>query len=91
MGNKLKEMFSDDIYAINGKLKFDESFVIDLEDNIFDPREIMEFITNKCHSCTDVTELLRKFYVSQFKELIKKIKVSDIINITFDMFNTAKK
>ena len=28
MGNKLKEMFSDDIYAINGQLKFEDNVKI---------------------------------------------------------------
>ena len=69
----------------NGKLHFDESLKIDLEENI-DPnhakiREIVEFITTECHSEHQVTAIARKLKFEHLKDIIKGVTISDVINM----------
>lgn len=68
----------------DGKLHFDESIKIDLEDNL-DPnfatiRELMEFITNECEEKYDVVNLARKLKGERIKDYIKGITFSDLIS-----------
>lgn len=68
----------------DGKLHFDESIKIDLEDNL-DPnfatiRELMEFITNECEEKYDVVNLARKLKCERIKDYIKGITFSDLIS-----------
>lgn len=68
----------------DGKLHFDESIKIDLEDNL-DPnfatiRQLMEFITNECEEKYDVVNLARKLKGERIKDYIKGITFSDLIS-----------
>ena len=68
----------------DGKLHFDESLKIDLEENL-DPnyakiREIVEFITAECHSEHQVTAIARKLKFEHLKDIIKGVTISDVIN-----------
>ena len=67
----------------NGKLFFNESIKIDLEDN-FDEncskiRSIMEFITRECRRVHEVAPIARKLKTDHIREIIKGITISDIV------------
>ncbi len=73
----------------NGKLHFDESLKIDLEENL-DPnhakiREIVEFITTECHSEHQVTAIARKLKFEHLKDIIKGVTISDVINTAISL------
>ena len=71
----------------NGKLNFEESMKIDLEENLDTNfatiRTLIEFITNECRSISSVTDLARKLNAMHIKDYLKKqikgITLSDII------------
>lgn len=68
----------------DGKLHFDESLKIDLEENV-DPnyakiRDIMEFVTNECRSAHQVSSIARKLKYEHFKDIIKGVSLSDIVS-----------
>ncbi len=90
--NIFKKAYQDKVQLIlvnykNGKLRFDESIKIDLEEN-FDEnfsniRELVEFITDESTRCHDVLELAKmlknKNVKKHFKNKLKGITFSDII------------
>ena len=68
----------------NGKLYFNESIKIDLEENL-DPnyatiREIIEFITEECRSAHQVSTIARKLKAERFKSIIKGVTISDVVS-----------
>lgn len=68
----------------DGKLHFNESLKIDLEENL-DPnyakiREIMEFVTWECHSAHQVSSIARKLKFEHFKDIIKGVTLSDVVS-----------
>jgi hypothetical protein len=68
----------------DGKLHFNESLKIDLEENL-DPnyakiREIMEFVTWECHSAHQVSSIARKLKFEHFKDIIKGVTLSDVMS-----------
>ena len=68
----------------NGRLRYNESLKIDLEENL-DPnyvkiREIMEFVTTECRSEHQVASIARKLKVEHFKDIIKGVTISDVIS-----------
>ena len=69
----------------NGKLHFDESIQIDLEENL-DPnygriRDIMEFISMECRRESTVSALALRLKMEEIKESIKGITLSDVIKL----------
>lgn len=72
----------------NGKLIFNESIQIDLEENLDQNlstiRELMEFITNECastHNIIDLAIKLQKTNIKKYlKNQIKGITLSDVIS-----------
>lgn len=73
----------------NGKLHFDESIKIDLEKNLdanyAKIREIMEFLTTECRSAHHVASIATKLKLNHFKDIIKGITISDVINTIISM------
>ncbi|NLZ76102.1 MAG: hypothetical protein GX914_06320 [Erysipelotrichia bacterium] len=69
----------------NGKLHFDESIKIDLEENIDNNyakiRKIIEFITMECRYQHQVEPIAKKILLDRFKNFIKGITISEIINL----------
>ena len=68
----------------DGKLHFNESLKIDLEENL-DPnyakiREIMEFATWECHSAHQVSSIARKLKFEHFKDIVKGVTLSDVVS-----------
>ena len=68
----------------DGKLHFNESLKIDLEENL-DPnyakiREIMEFVTWECHSAHQVSSIARKLKFEHFKDIVKGVTLSDVVS-----------
>lgn len=73
----------------DGKLHFNESLKIDLEENL-DPnyakiREIMEFVTWECHSAHQVSSIARKLKFEHFKDIIKGVTLSDVVSTTIGL------
>lgn len=68
----------------DGSLHFDESIRINLEENLDTNyakiREIMEFITQECHSVCQVSSIKRKLKLKRFKGIIKDITLSDVLS-----------
>ena len=72
----------------DGRLRFDESIKIDLEDNLDSNfatiRELVEFITNECAVLYDVADLARKLKTERIKDYVKNqikgITLSDVIS-----------
>ncbi len=72
----------------DGKLRFDESIKIDLEENLDSNfatiRELVEYITNECTELYDVANLARKLKTERFKGYVKNqikgITLSDVIS-----------
>ncbi|MBQ8496379.1 MAG: hypothetical protein IJ489_02860 [Clostridia bacterium] len=91
--NIFKKPYQDKIELVlvnyrDGKLRFNESMKIDLEENL-DPnfatiRELMEFITNECSHTYNVASLAGKIRSERFKDYVKRqikgITFSDIIS-----------
>lgn len=71
----------------DGKLRFDESIKIDLEENLDSNlatiRELVEFITNECAETYNVAHLARKLKSERIKDYVKNqikgITLSDVI------------
>ena len=68
----------------DGKLHFNESLKIDLEENL-DPnyakiREIMEFVTWECHSAHQVSSIAKKLKFEHFKDIVKGVTLSDVVS-----------
>ena len=90
--NIFKDKYQDKVQLIlvnyyDGKLRFNESIKIDLEENL-DPnlatiRELVEFITNECASTHDVAKLARTLTSERIKGYVKKqikgITLSDVL------------
>lgn len=72
----------------DGRLRFDESIKIDLEDNLDSNfatiRELVEFITNECAELYDVADLARKLKTERIKDYVKNqlkgITLSDVVS-----------
>ena len=68
----------------DGKLHYDESLKIDLEENLDSNfakiREIMEFISTECRSAHQVSAIAKKLKLEHFKDKIKGITINDIIS-----------
>lgn len=68
----------------DGKLHFDESLKIDLEDNLdrnyTKIRETMEFVSLECHSAHEVFSIARKLKFEHFKDIIKGVTFSDVVS-----------
>lgn len=91
--NKIfKKPYQDKLQLIlvnyyDGKLRFDESIKIDLEENLDSNfatiRELVEFITNECTETYDVAALARKIKSERIKDYVKNqikgITLSDVI------------
>ena len=71
----------------DGKLRFDESIKIDLEENLDSNfatiRELIEFITNESAEIYDVADMARKLKGERIKDYVKNqvkgITLSDVI------------
>jgi len=90
INSKLKNQYKDRIQLVllnysNGKLHFDESFQIDLEKNLDENyasiREIVEWITNECHSTYDVVSLAKKLKRNNLWKTIKGVTLGDALNL----------
>ena len=73
----------------DGELHFNESLKIDLEENL-DPhyakiREIMEFVTEECHSAHEVFPVARKLKLEHFKDIIKGVTLSDVVDMAINL------
>ena len=84
-----KSTYSDHLQLIlvnyrDGKLHFNESLKIDLEENLDSNyakiREIMEFVTLECRSVHQVSSIARKLKFEHFKDIIKGVTLSDVIS-----------
>ena len=84
-----KSTYSDHLQLIlvnyrDGKLHFNESLKIDLEENLDSNyakiREIMEFVTLECWSVHQVSSIARKLKFEHFKDIIKGVTLSDVIS-----------
>ena len=72
----------------DGKLRFDESIKIDLEENLDSNfatiRELIEFITNESAEIYDVADMARKLKGERIKDYVKNqvkgITLSDVIS-----------
>ena len=72
----------------DGKLHFDQSIKIDLEENLDSNyatlRELIEFVTNECAETYDVADLVRKLkseYIKDYvKNQIKGITLSEVLS-----------
>ena len=68
----------------DGRLQFNESIRIDLEENLDRDyatiRKIMEFITRECRSAHEITPIVRKLKLGKLKDVIKGITISDAIS-----------
>lgn len=68
----------------DGKLHFNESVKIDLEENLDSNyakiREIMEFVTAECRSAHQVDSIARKLKFEHFKNIIKGVTLSDVVS-----------
>ena len=73
----------------DGKLHFNESLKMDLEENLDSNyakiREIMEFVTSECRSVYKVSSIARKLKSEHFKDIIKGVTLSDIISTAIDL------
>ena len=69
----------------DGRLHFDESMLIDLEENLdqnyLKIRDIMSFITKECRHVTNVSDLSRNMKLEEAKTAIKGITLSDVVKI----------
>lgn len=84
-----KSSYSDHLQLIlvnyrDGKLHFNESLKIDLEENLDSNyakiREVMEFVTSECRSVHQVSSIARKLKFEHFKDIIKGVTLSDVIS-----------
>lgn len=68
----------------DGKLWFEESMKMDLEENLdanyAKIRKIMEFVTRECRREHEVAPICRKLKLENFIEDIKGISISDVMN-----------
>ncbi len=68
----------------DGKLHFNESLKIDLEENLDSNyakiRDIMEFVTMECRSAHQVSYIAKKLTFEHFKDIIKGVTLSDIVS-----------
>ena len=68
----------------NGQLHFNESFQIDLEQNLDENlgsiRDIMEWLTTMCCNMGNVLEVLKKLKRERLLKKIKGISISDTID-----------
>ena len=68
----------------DGKLHFNESLKIDLEENLdanyAKIREIMELVIWECHSAHQVSSIARKLKFEHFKDIIKGVTLSDVVS-----------
>jgi len=68
----------------DGKLHFDEAFMIDLEENLDENfasiRKIIEWLTEECRRETDVKTILAKIKQEELIKKIKGISISDVIS-----------
>lgn len=68
----------------DGKLWFEESMIIDLEENLdanyAKIRKIMEFVTRECRREHEVAPIYKKLTLANFIEYIKGISISDVMN-----------
>jgi hypothetical protein len=68
-----------------GHIHFDEAFKIDLEKNLDENystiRQLVELITYECRSKHDVVSLIKELKRSEFFDIVKGFKPSDVINI----------
>lgn len=77
-----------------GKLHFDESIQINLEENL-DPdhakiREIMELITEECRSAHQVAPIAKKIKLGRLNDIIKGVTISDIINVAIGLAGSGR-
>lgn len=74
----------------DGRLHFNESLKIDLEENLdanyAKIREIMEFVTNECRMAHEVAAIAKKIKLGKLKTVIKGITVSDVISTVVEIF-----
>ena len=72
-----------------GKLHFDESFMIDLEQNLDENlasiRKIIEWLTDECCREANVKTILLKMKQEELIEKIKGISISDVISTAIGM------
>jgi len=68
----------------DGHIHFNEAFRIDLENNLDENystiRQLVELITNECRSKNNVASLIKGLKKTEFFEVIKGFKPSDLIN-----------
>ena len=97
--NKIfKKTYQDRLQLIlvnyrDGRLQFDESIQIDLEENLDSNfatiRELIEYITFECANMDNVTDLARKLRHEHFndnvRKQIKSITVSDVVGIAIGL------
>ncbi|WP_026883552.1 hypothetical protein [Clostridium akagii] len=70
----------------DGHIHFNEVLKIDLEKNLDKSyskiRQLVELITNECKSKHDIVSLIRQLKKTEFFDIIKGFKLSDVINFT---------
>ena len=94
----LKKIYQDKLQLIlvnyrDGGLQFDESILIDLEENLDSNfatiRELIEYITFECANMDNVTDLAKKLRHKHFndnvRKQIKSIIVSDVVGIAIGL------
>ena len=94
----LKKIYQDKLQLIlvnyrDGGLQFDESILIDLEENLDSNfttiRELIEYITFECANMDNVTDLAKKLRHEHFndnvRKQIKSIIVSDVVGIAIGL------
>lgn len=68
----------------DGHIHFNESFKIDLEKNLDENystiRQLFELIASECRSKHDIISLIRELKKTEFFDIIKGFKPSDVIN-----------
>lgn len=72
----------------DGHIYFNEAFKIDLEKNLDENystiRQLIELITNECRSKHDVVSLIKELKKSEFFDIVKGFRPSDVINFALE-------